>query len=110
MREIQVGLAGGVSMLRTHVGRLFARRMSYTGMRVSAPDLHRRGVLHAVLPLDPLMDEPLAAGVRFSAPVLRALRCLAAASRMATCPWGGGRPPAAGIPAATRQSARGTRG
>lgn len=55
MPEINVGLAGGVSMLRTMFGRSYTRRMFFTGMRVSAAELYRRGVLDEVLPADQLM-------------------------------------------------------
>lgn len=58
MPEINVGLAGGVSMLRTMVGRSFTRRMFFTGMRVPAAELYRRGVLDEVVPPERLM--PLA--------------------------------------------------
>jgi enoyl-CoA hydratase len=59
MPEINVGLAGGVSMLRTLFGRSFTRRMFYTGMRVSAAEMYRRGVLDEVLPPDQLMPAAL---------------------------------------------------
>ena len=58
MPEINVGLAGGVSMLRTLFGRSFTRRMFFTGMKVPAAELYRRGVLDEVVPGDQLM--PLA--------------------------------------------------
>ena len=58
MPEINVGLAGGVSMLRTMFGRSFTRRMFFTGMKVPAAELYRRGVLDEVVPGDQLM--PLA--------------------------------------------------
>lgn len=58
MPEINVGLAGGVSMLRTMFGRSFTRRMFFTGMKVPAAELYRRGVLDEVVPGDRLM--PLA--------------------------------------------------
>jgi enoyl-CoA hydratase len=58
MPEINVGLAGGVSMLRTMVGRSFTRRMFFTGMKVSAAELYRRGVIDEVVPTEQLM--PLA--------------------------------------------------
>lgn len=58
MPEINVGLAGGVSMLRTLFGRSFTRRMFFTGMKVPAAELYRRGVLDEVVPADQLM--PLA--------------------------------------------------
>ena len=60
MPEINVGLAGGVSMLRTMFGRSFTRRMFYTGMRVSASELYRRGILDEVVPADQLMPTALA--------------------------------------------------
>jgi enoyl-CoA hydratase len=60
MPEINVGLAGGVSMLRTLFGRSFTRRMFYTGMRVPAAELYRRGVLDEVLPADQLMPAAMA--------------------------------------------------
>lgn len=55
MPEINVGLAGGVSMLRTLFGRSFTRRMFFTGMRVPAAELYRRGVLDEVLPPEQLI-------------------------------------------------------
>lgn len=58
MPEINVGLAGGVSMLRTMFGRSFTRRMFFTGMKVPAAELYRRGVLDEVVPGEQLM--PLA--------------------------------------------------
>jgi enoyl-CoA hydratase len=58
MPEINVGLAGGVSMLRTLFGRSFTRRMFFTGMKVPAAELYRRGVLDEVVPGEQLM--PLA--------------------------------------------------
>jgi len=58
MPEINVGLAGGVSMLRTMFGRSYTRRMFFTGMRVPAAELYRRGVLDEVVPADQLL--PLA--------------------------------------------------
>jgi enoyl-CoA hydratase len=58
MPEINVGLAGGVSMLRTMFGRSFTRRMFFTGMKVPAAELYRRGVLDEVVPASELM--PLA--------------------------------------------------
>jgi enoyl-CoA hydratase len=58
MPEINVGLAGGVSMLRTLFGRSFTRRMFFTGMKVPAAELYRRGVIDEVVPAEQLM--PLA--------------------------------------------------
>ena len=48
MPEINVGLAGGASMLRTLVGRSLLRRMFFTGLRVTGgrvlPAGHHRGL------------------------------------------------------------------
>lgn len=60
MPEINVGLAGGVSMLRNLVGRSYTRRLFFTGMKVPAAELYRRGVLDAVVPGEQLMDEAMA--------------------------------------------------
>lgn len=60
MPEINVGLAGGVSMLRTHFGRSFSRRMFFTGMKVTAAELYRRGVLDEVVPAAELMPTAMA--------------------------------------------------
>ena len=59
MPEINVGLAGGVSMLRTLVGRSYSRRLFFTGMKVPAAELYRRGVLDAVVPTDQLFEEAM---------------------------------------------------
>src|SRR6478736_6378637 len=59
MPEINVGLAGGASMLRTLVGRSTLRRMFFTGQRLSAHDLLRRNVLEEVLPPDQLLPAAL---------------------------------------------------
>jgi len=59
MPEINVGLAGGVSMLRTLFGRSFTRSMFFSGMRVPAAEFYRRGVLDAVLAPDELMPEAM---------------------------------------------------
>ncbi len=55
MPEINVGLAGGASMLRTLLGRSTSRRMFFTGQRLTAADLLRRNVLEDVLPPDQLL-------------------------------------------------------
>lgn len=71
MPEINVGLAGGVSMLRTMVGRSFTRRMFFTGMKVSAAELYRRGVLDEVVPAEQLMPlaMEIAQEIAFKAPL-----------------------------------------
>ncbi len=60
MPEINVGLAGGASMLRTLFGRSTVRRMFFTGQRLSAHDLLRRNVLEDVLPADQLLPVTMA--------------------------------------------------
>jgi enoyl-CoA hydratase len=60
MPEINVGLAGGASMLRTLFGRSTVRRMFFTGQRLSAHDLLRRNVLEDVLPASELLPVTLA--------------------------------------------------
>ena len=49
MPEINVGLAGGASMLKTLFGRSTLRRMFFTGQRLSAHDLLKRNVIEDVL-------------------------------------------------------------
>lgn len=49
MPEINVGLAGGASMLKTLFGRSTMRRMFYTGQRLTAHDLLKRNVVDEVL-------------------------------------------------------------
>ncbi|MGY8526188.1 enoyl-CoA hydratase/isomerase family protein [Paracidovorax citrulli] len=60
MPEINVGLAGGASMLRTLFGRSTMRRMFYTGQRLTAHDLLRRNVLEDVLPAEQLLPVTMA--------------------------------------------------
>jgi enoyl-CoA hydratase/carnithine racemase len=60
MPEINVGLAGGASMLRTLFGRSTVRRMFFTGQRLSAHDLLRRNVLEDVLPASELLPVTMA--------------------------------------------------
>lgn len=49
MPEINVGLAGGASMLKTLFGRSTMRRMFFTGQRLTAQDLLKRNVVDEVL-------------------------------------------------------------
>lgn len=55
MPEINVGLAGGASMLKTVFGRSTLRRMFFTGQRLTAQDLLKRNVIEDVLPADRLL-------------------------------------------------------
>jgi len=71
MPEINVGLAGGASMLRTLLGRSTSRRMFFTGQRLTAADLLRRNVLEEVLPPAELLPVTLslAAEIASKAPL-----------------------------------------
>lgn len=57
MPEIDVGLSGGMRMLRELFPRSRARRMFFTGHRVSAQELYRLGVIEACVPREQLMEE-----------------------------------------------------
>ncbi|MFV0383794.1 enoyl-CoA hydratase/isomerase family protein [Paracoccus sp. (in: a-proteobacteria)] len=48
MPEINVGLAGGASMLHSLFGRSTTRRMFFTGVRLTATELKERNVIEAV--------------------------------------------------------------
>ncbi len=60
MPEINVGLAGGASMLRTLFGRSTARRMFFTGQRLTARELLARNVVEEVLPAGELLPVTMA--------------------------------------------------
>jgi enoyl-CoA hydratase len=55
MPEIDVGLAGGGAMLNTIFGRSTMRMMMYTGERLSAAELYRRGIIEACTTPEELM-------------------------------------------------------
>lgn len=55
MPEIDVGLAGGASMLKTLFGRSMLRRMFFTGRRVPASELASKGIIEDCLPAKELM-------------------------------------------------------
>lgn len=71
MPEINVGLAGGASMLKTVFGRSTLRRMFFTGQRLTAQDLLKRNVIEDVLPADRLLPVcmELAADIASKAPM-----------------------------------------
>ena len=60
MPEINVGLAGGASMLKTLFGRSTARRMFFTGQRLTARELLARNVVEDVLPAAELLPAAMA--------------------------------------------------
>jgi len=57
MPEVDVGLAGGVKFLQRYFTPSQARMLLLTGRRVPAAELHRLGVLQAVVPGAGLMTE-----------------------------------------------------
>jgi enoyl-CoA hydratase len=59
MPEIDVGLSGGARMLLELFPKSKARRMFFTGCRVSAQELHRLGVIEACVPRGELMEEAM---------------------------------------------------
>jgi enoyl-CoA hydratase len=59
MPEIDVGLSGGMRMLRELFPKSRARRMFFTGQRVSAQELYRLGIIEACVPRAQLMDEAM---------------------------------------------------
>lgn len=82
MPEINVGLAGGVTFLQEVFGRSRARRMFYTGMKVTGQELYRLGLVEACLPADQLMPfaMEIAAEIASKSPI--ALRLAKEAARM----------------------------
>lgn len=67
MPEINVGLAGGASMLRTLFGRSTVRRMFFTGQRLTAHELLRRNVIEDVVPQKDLLPVTMALAAEIAA-------------------------------------------
>lgn len=61
MPEINVGLAGGASMLHSLFGRSTTRRMFFTGVRLTAAELKARSVIEEVTTAEDLL--PTAMGI-----------------------------------------------
>ncbi|HEY9278673.1 MAG TPA: enoyl-CoA hydratase-related protein [Eoetvoesiella sp.] len=59
MPEVSVGIPNGASGLVRLFGQSRGRRMFFTGMRVSAAELYRLGVVEACVPADQLMSKAL---------------------------------------------------
>lgn len=59
MPEIDVGLAGGTSMLTNLVGKSRGRRIVFTGDRIPAQEMYRLGVIECCVPREALMEEAL---------------------------------------------------
>ncbi|WP_270934237.1 enoyl-CoA hydratase/isomerase family protein [Falsiroseomonas oryzae] len=55
MPELDVGLAGGAKFLSEHFSRSAARAMFFTGRRVPAAELYRRGLIEQVTSRDALL-------------------------------------------------------
>jgi enoyl-CoA hydratase len=82
MPEINVGLAGGMTFLQQFFSRSRARRMFFTGMKVTGQELYRLGLVEACLPADELMPycRELAREIASKSPV--ALRLAKEAAKM----------------------------
>lgn len=74
MPEINVGLAGGASMLNTLFGRSTMRRMFYTGVRLTAAELLERNVIEAVTSQDDLVPTAMAVAQEIAAKSPLAIR------------------------------------
>jgi enoyl-CoA hydratase len=72
--EINVGLLGASAHLMRLVGRYKAREMFFTGEQVSADELHRLGVVRAVVPGDQLLPTARALASELAAKSPLALR------------------------------------
>ena len=59
MPEVGVGVPNGASALARLFGQSRGRRMFFTGMRVSAQELYRTGVIEACVPADQLIPEAM---------------------------------------------------
>ncbi|CAN5462819.1 enoyl-CoA hydratase/isomerase family protein [soil metagenome] len=82
MPEINVGLAGGVTFLQEVFGRSRARRMFYTGMKVSGQELYRLGLVEACLPAAELMPYAMELAKEIASKSPIALRLAKEAARM----------------------------
>lgn len=60
MPEINVGLAGGASMLHSLFGRSTTRRMFFTGVRLTAAELKDRAVIEEVTSAEDLLPSAMA--------------------------------------------------
>jgi enoyl-CoA hydratase len=76
MPELDVGLAGGAGFLMQHFGRSMARYIYFTARRIPAAELHRLGVITAVLPAERLMGEARAIATDIAAKSPGAVRAV----------------------------------
>jgi len=82
MPEINVGLAGGVTFLQEVFGRSRARRMFYTGMKVTGAELYRLGLVEACVPAAELMPYAMDIAREMASKSPIALRLAKEAARM----------------------------
>jgi enoyl-CoA hydratase len=66
MPEIDVGLAGGASMLKTLFGRSTMRRMFMTGVRLTAAELLKRNIIEDVTSREELMPTAMAVAAQIA--------------------------------------------
>jgi enoyl-CoA hydratase len=59
MPELDLGLAGGAAFLLRHFSPSAARTLFFTGRRIPAQDLYRRGIIEACVPKLALMEAAL---------------------------------------------------
>jgi len=74
LTEIDVGVLGGASFAQRLVGPAKARRMFFTGERVSAAEVHRLGGIDSVVPRSELMSEARALAVEIASKSKVAIR------------------------------------
>ena len=65
--EIDVGLMGGGRHAMRVFGHSLTRRLMMTGDRISGPELYRRGIVEACVPLEELMPAAMAMATRIAA-------------------------------------------
>lgn len=65
--EVDVGLMGGGRHAMRVCGHSLTRRMMMTGDRISGPELYRRGIVEACVPLEELMPTTMAMARRIAA-------------------------------------------
>jgi enoyl-CoA hydratase len=82
MPEINVGLAGGMTFVRKYFSQSTARRMFFTGMKVSGDELYRLGLVEASLPADQLMPYCMELAHEIAGKSPTALRLAKEAARM----------------------------
>ena len=82
MPEINVGLAGGLTFVRKYFSQSRARRMFFTGMKVSGDELYRLGLVEASLPADQLMPYCMDLAKEIASKSPTALRLAKEAARM----------------------------